>query len=39
MKLLVRELALENKHLKKSMLSALGNIQPRHLMDKRLADF
>ena len=39
MKKLVRELTQENKHLKKSMLSALGNVQPRHLLDVNLAEF
>lgn len=39
MKMLVRELAQENPHLKKSMITSLGNVQPRHLMDKNLAEF
>lgn len=39
MKGLIRELAQENRHLKKSMIGALGNVQPRHLMDKSLTDF
>ena len=39
MKLLIRELTSENPHLKKSMISSLGNVQPRHLLDKSLADF
>jgi len=39
MKLLVRELAQENSHLKKSMISSLGNVHPRHLLDKNLVDF
>ena len=39
MKGLIRELATENRHLKKSMLTALGNVQPRHLLDKNLTDF
>ncbi len=39
MKRLIRELAQENRHLKKSMIGALSNVHPRHLMDRRLADF
>jgi len=39
MKQLIRELAGENPHLKKSMISSLGNVQPRHLLDKSLAEF
>ncbi|HKI50986.1 MAG TPA: tRNA 2-thiocytidine(32) synthetase TtcA [Geothermobacteraceae bacterium] len=39
MKQLIRELAKENPHLKKSMLGALGNVHPRQLMDKNLCDF
>lgn len=39
MKQLIRELAKENPHLKKSMLGALGNVNPRQLMDKNLSDF
>jgi len=39
MKQLVRELAGENPHLKRSMLSALGNLHPRHLLDSGFNDF
>jgi tRNA 2-thiocytidine biosynthesis protein TtcA len=39
MKSLVKELAKENPQIKKSLLSALGNIKPRHLMDKRMKKF
>ncbi len=39
MKQLIQELAQDNPHLKHSMLGALGNVQPRHLLDKRLKDF
>jgi len=39
MKQLIRELTGENPHLKKSMISSLGNVQPRHLLDKSLAEF
>ena len=39
MKRLIRELAEENPHLKSSMLGALGNVHPRHLLDKRLKTF
>lgn len=39
MKQLIRELAADNPHLKRSMLGALGNVHPRHLMDPRLTDF
>ena len=37
MKRLVRELEQEIPHLKRSMLRAMGNIQPRHLLDRRNA--
>ena len=36
MKQLIRELEKENPYLKRSMIRALGNVQPRHLMDRRL---
>jgi tRNA 2-thiocytidine biosynthesis protein TtcA len=36
MKALVRELAKENPHLRRSMLGALGNVHPRHLLDGNL---
>ena len=36
MKRLVRELAEENPYLRRSMIGAIGNVHPRHLMDKRL---
>ncbi len=39
MKQLVRELSKENPYLRRSMIGALGNVHPRHLMDKRLGDF
>lgn len=39
MKRLIAELARENPHLKRSMLGALGNVHPRHLLDKRLKQF
>ena len=39
MKGLIRELATTNPHLKRSMLGALGNVHPRHLMDKNLKEF
>lgn len=38
MKSLVTELAAENPHLRKSMIRAISNIQPRHLLDKRFLD-
>jgi tRNA 2-thiocytidine biosynthesis protein TtcA len=37
MKQLLTELADENPYLKKSMIRALGNVQPRHLLDFELA--
>ena len=39
MKRLIAELARDNPHLKHSMLGALGNVHPRHLLDKKLHDF
>jgi len=39
MKRLIAELAKENQHLKRSMLGALGNVHPRHLLDKNLKQF
>jgi len=39
MKRLISELAKENPHLKRSMLGALGNVHPRHLLDKNLKQF
>ena len=39
MKRLIGELAAENPHLKRSMIGALGNVHPRHLLDKRLKVF
>jgi tRNA 2-thiocytidine biosynthesis protein TtcA len=39
MKRLIAELAMENPHLKRSMLGALGNVHPRHLLDKSLKQF
>lgn len=37
MKQLIRELEKENPYLKKSMIRALSNIHPRHLLDSRLS--
>lgn len=37
MKMLIRQLAKENQHIRKNMLSALGNVQPRHLLDNCLS--
>jgi tRNA 2-thiocytidine biosynthesis protein TtcA len=39
MKRLIAELAQDNPHLKRSMLGALGNVHPRHLLDKNLKQF
>jgi tRNA 2-thiocytidine biosynthesis protein TtcA len=39
MKRLIGELAKENPHLKRSMIGALGNVHPRHLLDKSLKQF
>ena len=39
MKQLVRELAAENPQLRHSLLGALGNVKPRHLLDKGLKAF
>jgi tRNA 2-thiocytidine biosynthesis protein TtcA len=39
MKQLVRELAVENPQLRHSLLGALGNVKPRHLLDKTLKVF
>jgi len=39
MKRLIAELAKENPHLKRSMIGALGNVHPRHLLDKSLKTF
>ncbi len=36
MKNLIAELARENPSIKRSMIGALGNVQPRHLMDAEL---
>ena len=36
MKQLLTELADENPYLKRSMIRALGNVQPRHLLDREL---
>ena len=38
-KQLIAELSLENPLLKKSLLSAMGNVQGRHLLDKNLKEF
>ena len=37
MKQLLTELAEENPYLKRSMIRALSNVQPRHLLDRELA--
>ncbi|MDY0267634.1 tRNA 2-thiocytidine(32) synthetase TtcA [Trichloromonas sp.] len=39
MKQLIAELSRENPQLRRSLLSACGNVQPRHLMDPRLTPF
>lgn len=39
MKRLIRELAKDNPHLKKSLLGAIGNVHPRQLLDRNLYDF
>jgi len=39
MKRLIAELAKENPHLKRSMIGALGNVHPRHLLDRSLKSF
>ncbi len=39
MKRLIGALAKENPHLKHSMLGAMGNVHPRHLLDKNLKQF
>ena len=39
MKQLITELAKENPQLRRSLIGALGNVQPRHLMDPRLTSF
>jgi len=39
MKRLIAELAKENPHLKRSMIGALGNVHPRHLLDRQLKSF
>jgi tRNA 2-thiocytidine biosynthesis protein TtcA len=36
MKKLLKELEKDIPHIKKSMLKALSNVQPRHLLDRRL---
>ena len=38
-KALLHRLSSDNGQLKNSLLKALGNVQPRHLLDKRLKDF
>ena len=38
-KSLIKELARGNYCIRKNMLSSLGNVKPRHLMDKRLKEF
>ncbi len=39
MKKLVRELSQENPYLRRSMIGAIANVHPRHLMDQRLGEF
>jgi tRNA 2-thiocytidine biosynthesis protein TtcA len=39
MKKLIRELAAENPQLKRSMIGALGNVHPTHLLDRKLKSF
>jgi tRNA 2-thiocytidine biosynthesis protein TtcA len=39
MKRLVKELAEENPQLRRSMIGALANVHPRHLLDPRLGEF
>lgn len=36
MKLLLTELHQENRHIKRSMLRAMSNVQPRHLLDREM---
>lgn len=38
MKQLLSELEKVNPHVKRSLLSALANVQPRHLLDRKLAE-
>ncbi len=38
MKRLIHDLSADIPHIKESLLAALGNIQPRHLLDTRLTD-
>ena len=37
MKQLLTELHKENRYIKRSMIRALGNVQPRHLLDQELS--
>lgn len=37
MKQLLAELHQENRYIKRSMIRALGNVQPRHLLDRKMA--
>jgi len=39
MKELVNELAAENPHLRRSILHAMGRVEPRHLLDRTLKQF
>ncbi len=39
MKKLIRDLAEEIPHIRQSMIGALGNVQPRHLLDPHLKSF
>jgi tRNA 2-thiocytidine biosynthesis protein TtcA len=39
MKELVKELAAENPHLRRSILHAMGRVEPRHLLDRTLKQF
>ena len=36
MKRLLAELHKENRYLKRSMIRALGNVRPRHLLDREM---
>ena len=38
-KALLRELATEDRRVKRSLLRSLHNVQPRHLLDKDLWEF
>lgn len=38
-KRILEELSAENPHLKQSLIGAMSNVQPRHLLDKNLKEF